>query len=544
MKKPIKIRDLNKLNDHIKDIEKVTEKQLENVKFSTDFQKNVEMIQATFQKCDDLKQRKFSLEASESIDCAIFFISGITNEKEIVNYIIKPIAKKQCIDFTYVEQQGILYLLEEHLMINHSVKRVESYKDAMQAILKGEALFILDGFALGYTIEVKEFPQRGIEEPSTQTLVRGPREGFTEGIKDNLALVRKRIKTPDFKVETDEVGHISKTDIAICYIENIVDPKIVEEVKARIQDIDIDTVLESGILEQLIEDNAFSPFPQIGSSERPDSVAASLAGGRVCIFVDGSPFALVVPQVLTDMLQATEDYYSRFPFSTAIRMLRYFSFLIALLGPSLYVAITTFHHEMIPTELLISIAAARQGVPFPAVVEAFIMEVAFEALREAGVRLPKPVGQAVSIVGALIIGEAAVQAGLVSQIMVIVVAGTGIASFTVPAFNAGISVRLLKIPILFVSAAFGLFGISVAVLALSIHLSTLRSFGVPYLSPVAPMTLKDNKDVVLRAPIWAMIERPTFIAKNNVVRMRAKNMKPRPPNSKQEEENGEDKKTS
>lgn len=539
IKKPIKIKDLNKLEEQIKDLEKITEKQLETIKFSTDFDKNVEMIHKTFQRCDDLKERKFVLESEKSVNCAVFFMNGITNEKEIVNFIIKPIAKKESLDFSKIQQYGVLHLLEDHLMINHTVEKVECYGDAVQGILEGKVLFILDKYAHGYLIEVKEFPKRGIEEPSTQTLVRGPREGFTESIKDNLALVRKRIRTPDFKVETKQIGHISKTDIAICYIENIVDPKVVEEVKVRIQDIEIDTVLESSILEQLIEDSTFSPFPQIGSSERPDAVAASLAGGRVCIFVDGSPFILIVPQVLTDLLQASEDYYSRFPFATAIRLLRYFAFFISLLGPSLYVAITTFHHEMIPTELLISIASARQGVPFPAVIEAFVMEVAFEALREAGIRLPKPVGQAVSIVGALIIGEASVQAGIVSQIMVIVVAGTGIASFTVPSFNAGISVRLLKIPILLISAAFGLFGVSIAVLAISIHLSTLRSFGVPYLSPIAPMTLTDNKDVIIRAPMWGMFERPSFIAKNNVVRLRAKKMMPHKPKSKEEEEKNE-----
>ena len=527
MKRPIKIKDLNTQNK-IKDIEKITEKQLDELEFTIGIDENTEMINTIFNRCDDVKEKKFKVDAKTERRCVVYFLNGITDEKTVTDTIIKPLALKESQDFAEVEE-SILNLLENHLLINHGGEKVEKPIGGVKGILSGQALLLVDGYAHGYLLEVKKLPSRSIEEPTTQTLVRGPREGFVENIKDNLGLVRKRIKTPDMKVEMLKIGHLTETDVAVCYIENIIDPKVLEEVMIRLREIDIDAIFDSSTVEQLIEDSAFSPFPQIGNSERPDSVASNLVEGRVCIFVDGSPFVLVVPQVWTDFLQASADYYERFYFATAIRILRYFAFFAALLGPSLYVAITTFHHEMIPTSLLISIAAARQGVPFPAFIEALLMEVAFESLREAGVRLPKPVGQAVSIVGALIIGEAAVQAGLVSQIMVIVVAGTGIASFTIPAFNGGIAIRLLKIPFLILAATLGLFGVSIAVLAISIHLSTLRSFGVPYLSPIAPMTLKDQKDVIFRAPIWWMIERPTFIAKNNVVRLKAKKMAPGEP---------------
>src|SRR5690554_2714232 len=218
------------------------------------------------------------------------------------------------------------------------------------------------------------------------------------------------------------------------------------------------------------------------------------------------------------MLQSNEDYYHRFHFATAIRFLRYVMFALALLGPALYIAITTFHHELIPTTLLISLIAARSGVPFPAIIEALLMELAFEALWEAGIRLPRPAGQAVSIVGALVIGQAAVQAGLVSSIMVIVVAGTGIASFTIPAFNAAISIRLLRFPFMLLATTLGLHGVNLGLSVLLIHMVSLRSFGVPYLAPLAPLTMADWKDLLLRGPSWWMYRRPTFIVKENVER--------------------------
>ncbi|SHK15334.1 spore germination protein KA [Anaerobranca californiensis DSM 14826] len=534
MKKPIKLKGLNKLDNKIKDIEKITEEELKGIDLENDLEKNIQRIDAIFQRCDDLSKRDLNVGGRKK--GILYFLNGITDQKSIVNYIINPIMKHEGI----VEDpsQSLDKYLEDCLLVNHSVEKVFNLYQGVTGILQGKALLLLDGYNTGYVFEVREYPGRDVQEPITQTLVRGPREGFTENLIDNLALIRKRVKTPDLKIERFELGHLTKTSVAIAYIENLIDPKVLEEVKVRLTAIEIDAVIDSSAIEQLIEDSSFSPFPQIGNTERPDAVAASLIEGRVCIVVDGSPFVLIVPQVLVDMLHITEDYYERFYFSTAIRLLRYLAFALSLLGPSLYVAITTFHHEMIPTKLLVSIAAARQGVPFPAVLEALMMEIAFEALREAGVRLPKPVGQAVSIVGALVIGEAAVQAGLVSQIMVIVVAGTGIASFTVPAFNIGIAIRLLKIPILLLSSVLGLFGVSIAVIAISIHLSTLRSFGVPYLSPIAPLTLQDNKDVLLRGPIWWINQRPTYIVKNNVVKLKgSKAMKPHKP--KAEEGNNE-----
>lgn len=273
----------------------------------------------------------------------------------------------------------------------------------------------------------------------------------------------------------------------------------------------------------------------MNNTERPDGVASALNEGRIAIIIDGTPFVLLLPTVFIHFLQSTEDYYERFLYPTVIRLLRLLVFFTALLAPSIYVAITTYHQEMIPTPLLISIVASRTGVPFPSVLEALLMEITFEALREAGLRLPRPVGQAVSIVGALVIGEAAVQAGLVSRAMVIVVALTGIASFIIPAYNMGISIRLLRFPVMFLAGSFGMFGITFAFLALLIHLSSLRSFGIPYLSPITPINLSGLKDSIFKVPEWMKNKRSTFITKEDKKRIRP-NAKPAPSN-KQGEDN-------
>jgi spore germination protein KA len=276
--------------------------------------------------------------------------------------------------------------------------------------------------------------------------------------------------------------------------------------------------LESGYIEELIQDETYTPFPTVYNTERPDVIAAGLLEGRVAILIDGTPFVLLVPALFGQFNQAAEDYYQRADIGTLLRLLRYLSFFIALLGPSLYIAITTFHQEMIPTPLLISLAAQREGVPFPAFIEALVMELTFEILREAGVRLPRAVGQAVSIVGALVIGQAAVEAGIISAAMVIVVSVTAIASFVFPSYNMAISVRILRFGLMGLAASFGLFGITLGLIAIVLHLCSLRSFGIPYMSPFAPFILADQKDMLFKVPLWGMFSRPRLISQKNVIR--------------------------
>lgn len=319
-------------------------------------------------------------------------------------------------------------------------------------------------------------------------------------------------------LEMKQIGTVTQTDVGIMYIKGIANDEIIKEVHTRLDRINIDGILETGYIEELIQDKFLTPFPTLFNTERPDVVAADLLEGRIAIFVDGSPFVLTVPVLFIQFFQAAEDYYQRADIAFLLRVLRFVSFFIALLLPSLYIAITTFHQEMLPTQLLISLASQREGIPFPAFVEALVMEVTFEILREAGVRMPRAIGQAVSIVGALVIGQAAVEAGIISAAMVIVVALTAIASFVFPAFSMAISVRILRFAFMMVAATFGLYGITVGLIALVLHLSSIRSFGVPYMSPFAPFVTADQKDANFRFPHWGLFSRPRFISQQNVIR--------------------------
>lgn len=378
----------------------------------------------------------------------------------------------------------------------------------MDELLSGNGVLLQNGSNEAIILGIRSFQSRDITESQSEAVVRGPREAFTEVIRTNTSLVRRIIRSPRLKVEGMKLGTLTKTDIAVLYIEGITNQQIVDEVKERLSRIHIDGILESSYIEEFIEDQPFSLFPQVENTEKPDKVASALLNGKVAIFVNGTPIVLMVPAILFSFLQASEDYYERFFYASVIRLIRLLFFHIALLLPSLYIAITTYHQEMLPTELLIAISTAREGVPFPAVVEAIIMETTFEILREAGLRLPRQVGSAVSIVGALVIGQAAIQASIVSPAMVIVVASTGIATFAIPAYNLTYSLRILKYFLMILASIFGLFGVISGVILIVMHVCKLKSFGIPYLSGFAPFIPSDQKDVYIRVPRWFMVKRP------------------------------------
>jgi hypothetical protein len=405
---------------------------------------------------------------------------------------------------------GIIDYIVKFLLGNCQVKRITSLDEVIDMVMTGESAIFVDGVAEAIVTEVKGWANRGIQEPQSELTIRGPREGFSEVVRFNTALLRRRIRNPALRMDALKVGALSATDVLVVYIEGLTNERLVEEAKRRINSIDIDYLPEAGYIEQFIEDNPFSPFPQVLATERPDRLAAALAEGHVGILVDGTPVALIVPSFITDIYEATEDYYERFLFGSARRLLRLGATLVALLLPALYIAIVTFHQEMIPTPLALAFASARQRVPFPALVEALLMEAALELIREAGVRLPSPVGQTVGIVGALLLGDAAVQANLVSPIMVIVVALTGLASFATPYHSGGLAIRLLRFPLMVAGAAVGLYGVAAGIIAISIHLTLLTSLGVPYLSPFLSEPY-DYKDVIVRAPLWTMRFRPRYL---------------------------------
>lgn len=465
----------------------MTSSSREGTPISSELGHNLQILQSKYENCPYVVFHRFMI--SGKVNAVIVYIEGLSDMMMIDEYVLKPLADQDKISLANQE-------------------KIHSIDEVVEQISDGNPVLLIDEEEQGIALHIAKWEKRSVEEPKAETIVRGSREGFTETLSVNMSLLLRRIKTPQFKINTVKIGRYTKTKVVVAYIDGIVDPTLVEEVMNRLERIELDSVLESGYIEEMIEDSPYSPFPQFLTTERPDAVAANLLEGRVAILVDGTPIVIVAPTTLFSLLQSTEDYYERFMLTSLLRWLRYFFVIIALLAPSAYVAVLTYHQEMVPTTLLLSIAKSREEIPFPAFFEAFLMEVTFEALREAGIRLPKQVGAAVSIVGALVIGQAATAAGLVSSPMVMVVAITGIASFMIPHYNVGISFRMLRFPMMIIAGILGFFGLILGVITLVIHLCTLRSFGVPYLSPVSPMKARDLKDVFIRAPWWKLNTRP------------------------------------
>jgi len=388
------------------------------------------------------------------------------------------------------------------------VRFAEDLDMAIDDILSGQTAFFLEGSPRVLIADTRNPPRRGVEEPSTESETRGPRDGFTEDVMTNLALVRRRLRDPRLRAEPSVVGRRTKTDVVVLYLKDVAEPGLVAEVKKRLGRIDVDSVMGTGYIEELIQDNPYSPFGALNYTERPDKLVGNLLEGRVGIMVDNSPFVLVVPTLFWHWLQAPGDYYNSFMVATAFRILRVLALLTALLAPSLYTILASFHHEMVPTPLALSMAAGREGTPLPTLIEVLALAVMFEIMHEAGLRLPRTVGQTVSIVGALVIGEAAVMAGLVSPATVIVVNAAGLSAFAIPFYAGSLSIRLIRIPLLLLSGTLGVFGFVAGTSFIALHVASLRNFGQPFLSPVAPLIKGDLKDTLVRAPWWAMTWRP------------------------------------
>ncbi|MBD8067970.1 spore germination protein [Bacillus sp. PS06] len=485
----------------------------------SDILNNISELKKLFKDCSDIVFREFSIKEKKAY---LIFVDGLIDTKSLEFNVLFQLLDK-------IEDIGEINAnyFEKNMVTIAQVSESNYLNELVKKVLEGNTVLIIDEIEKAIILHAQGGVRRAVAEPETETSIRGPREGFTESLRVNTSLVRRKIRSNRLKIVSKEVGTETRTALAILYIEGLASDDLVREVLTRIDRIEIDGVLESGYIEELIEDHPWSFFPQIQNTERPDSVAGNLLEGRVAIIIDGTPFVLIAPATFWQFLQASEDYYHRFHISIFLRWLRIVFIFIALQLPAFYVAVTTYHQEMIPTTLLYSIASSREAIPFPAFVEAMIMEIAFEALREAGIRLPKLVGQAVSILGALVIGQAAVEAGIVSAPMVIVVSLTGIASFTVPRFNMAISIRLLRFPMMILAGSFGLFGIVIGSIILLTHLCSLRSFGIPYFSPLGPLSINEFKDVFIRTPWWSMDKRPKNFVHQNLVREKA-NLKPSP----------------
>lgn len=477
-------------------------------------QRSIDEIKNILGDPSDLQLKEFVIPGIER-DAALFYLHEIAQGSTIEKSIVLPLLSIKHDDLLTVNErrnESIHFLYKK--IYAPLLNRATIFEEIIYGILEGNTVLLIDHCEEALIFSTKGGEKRSVDEPQTETVVRGPRDGFVESIAVNKALIRRRIKDPMLRMQGMQIGKRTKTNVEVAYIEGIVKDGLVEEVLARLRKIKIDAILESGYIEELIDDAPMSLFTTIQGTERPDKVAAGLLEGRVAILVDNTPFALLVPTHFWQFLEAADDHYTHFWMGTFFRFIRYIAFIISLTLPAIYVMLVTFHQEMIPTPLAITIAAGREVIPLPALFEAILMELAFELMREAGLRLPKPVGQAVSIVGSLIIGQAAVEAGLVSPIMVIIVATTGIASFAIPNYSASFSIRLVRFPILIAAGTLGLLGFATVFVVLLIHAISLRSFGEPYLAPIMPLNASDVKDTLVRAPIWSMDTRPNEGEKN------------------------------
>lgn len=493
----------------------------ETTPLSKNLEVNLKAVRDIFAGTSDLIIREFKMGSEPQCNAFIAMISGLVDEKSLNENLMKPLLLNKDLD-----PANTLTLVKESPISIANVKETRAIEQAVDALLSGHTALFIEGSETALIASIHGGDSRSVEEPQTEAVVRGPREGFVERLGTNIALIRRKIKNPNLKFELMKIGEQTQTSICIAYIQGIANPKIIEEVRTRLGRIEIDSVLESGYIEAFLEDTALTIFPTVGNSEKPDIVSAKLLEGRVAILVDGTPFTLTVPYLFIEAFQNSEDYYTRPIYATFIRWLRWIAFFFATFLPGLYVAITTFHQELLPPALLVSIAAAQEGTPFPSVVEALLMQTIYEILREAGLRLPKPVGSAVSIVGALVIGEAAVSAGLVGAPMVVVIALTAISSFVVPSLS-DVS-TLSRFGLMILAGFAGLYGMMLGLVGFLTHQVSLRSLGVPYMSPLAPSTTVDLKDVLIRAPLWAMVTRPRLIGGANPQRVKP-SLRPKPP---------------
>ncbi len=479
-------------------------------------EENLKALKAALGDAQDLKVHSFRFGADNGLAGALIFIDGLVSDSILTEGILRPLKNWQAGEGRLPAEAGLPDLLAQEVLCASSAKNAVSVSELVTGCLWGDTVLLVDGCAGGLVINSKGWEKRTVSEPQSESVVRGPREGFTENLRTNTSLIRRKIRNGQLKMEQMTVGRKTHTGVCLMYLEGVANPRVVETVKYRIGKLDVESILETGYIEEYIEDAPFSPFSTIGYSEKPDVVAAKILEGRVAILVDGTPFVLTAPMIFAESFQTAEDYYNRSLYASMIRILRFIAFMITVFGPAVYIALVSFQHELIPITLLFSFAKAREGTPFPSFAEAIIMVFAFEILREAGVRLPRPVGQAISIVGALVMGDAAVNAGIVGAPMVIVIAITAVAGFLVPTQNDAAS--LLRIVMMALAAFIGFYGVAFGFLGMLVHLATLESFGVAYLGDFDDA--EDAKDIFIRMPLWSMTKRPPEIARGDIRRGR------------------------
>lgn len=478
--------------------------------------KDADQLHSLLGQSNDIKTHSVHFGPDNVFSGMLFYVDGLADNLTLTQAIMFPIMQWNAPGARGFGEKELLKELQDAVLCSADITTAQSFQDLANGCFWGDTVLLVEGCASGLIINSKGWEKRSITEPQSETVVRGPREGFTENLRTNTSLIRRKIRNGQLRAEQLSIGEKTQTGVCIMFLEGVANPKVVRKVRSRIKAIQVDSILESGYIEQYIEDAPFSPFSTIAYSEKPDVVAAQILEGRVAILVDGTPFVLTAPMLFVENFQSAEDYYSRPMYASLIRLIRFLGYLLTVFAPAIYIALTAFHQELIPITLLFRIEKAHEGTPFPVFMEALIMVFAFEILREAGVRLPRPVGQAISIVGALIMGDAAVNAGIVGAPMVITIAVTAVSSFLVPTLNDSSS--MLRIIMMILAATIGFYGVALGFLAMLIHLASLESFGVPYFDSLSHAV--DMQDALIRMPLQSMVKRPVYLAKGDRNRRR------------------------
>lgn len=492
---------------------------IDNMTLSRKLEDNIELFKQILKNHEDINYRIIENYYNRKVKICLISVDDMTDKELINNNIIKPIVLAKIENFKMFNNK--LNEIVNSLILANEITKTSDVCELITSLLYGDTILLFDGLDEAILVRSRQLKTRSITEPTSERTIKGPKEGFIELLSVNISLIRRRISDPNLIFKFKEIGKVTKTNICYCFVKGIANDEVVKELEYRLSNImEVDAILSHQHLLELIRDEPHSIFETIGTTERPDSVVSKLLEGRVAILVDGSPVAITIPFIFQEYFQASEDYYINYYYASINRLIRYLCFFITISTPAIYISLVTFHREMVPTQLLLSIISARQGVPLPGVLEVLILSFIFEILREAGVRFPEQIGSAVSIVGALIIGEAAVSARLVSAPIVIVIALTGISGFLLYPLNGAIII--LRTVFLVISGFLGMYGYILGTIVLVLHLMSLESFGVPYMLNITSTKKQELKDTVIRAPWWSMRLRPKIIGKINPVRSKTK----------------------
>jgi spore germination protein KA len=484
---------------------------------SGNLSEDISLFKEIFKKDVILRVKKISARNTVPFDCALVYMDGMVDSEQLNDAVIKPIITVD----RQNEKESVADFIAEQILFARDVKKVNNVAKILEGVLYGEALLLIDKSKIALSIDVKGWKTRGISEPMDERILSGPREGFEEAALLNIALLRRKLITPDLCVEMQRVGRRTNTLVFVCYLGSLADEKTVKEIKKRISKLDIDGILDVNYVTEQIRDNKNSLFKTSGTTERPDVVASKLLEGRIAIIVDGTPVVATVPYLFSENFQSDEDYYQNYLYGSIGRILRYLCFFITICVPAGFVAISTFHKELLPTSFAISVMQLRAGVPFSPFLETLAMILVFEILKEAGVRTSQNLGHAISIVGGLVVGQAAVEARIIGAPTLIVVALGGIAGLMLPRLKS--AVFYLRLLFVIIASVIGLFGLILGIGILLVYIFSLKSFGTDYTVSLTKANLQSLKDTVWRAPWGYMKKRPLF--NKNLTRQREESTK-------------------